>query len=123
MTRLPRAEDEVIMFIAVNGVPVRAEGTIQRITLRSGVALLRPTMEMLPRTISGEITVTLRSMQEADGPEGVETIDIYEGGERVDTIIVPERGRPKLELVEGGDDDEVSPGDGAPDAPHDPLDP
>lgn len=121
MPRLPRAEDEVIMFIAVDGTPLRAEGTIQRVTLRAGVDMLRGRLTPIGQgRVSGEITVTLRVLEEADGPESIETVHVYEGGERVQTIIVPER---RSAVTDGGDDDAVSPGDGAPDAPYDPLDP
>lgn len=118
--RLPRAEDEVIMFIAVDGTPLRAEGVIQRVTLRAGVDMLRGTLTPIGQgRVSGEVTVTLRVLEEADGPEAIETVDIYEGGERVQTIIVPER-RPAV--TDGGDRDAVSEGDGTADSPHDPLD-
>lgn len=121
MPRLPRAEDEVIMFIAVDGTPLRAEGTIQRVTLRAGVDMLRGRLTPIGHgRVSGEITVTLRVLEEADGPTGVDVVEINEFGGTVQTIIVPER-RPAV--TDGGDDDAVSPGDGAADAPHDPLGP
>jgi hypothetical protein len=119
--RLPRAEDEVILFIAVDGTPLRAEGVIQRVTLRAGVDFMRGRLTPIGQgRVSGEITVTLRTLEEADGPVGIETVDIYEGGERVQTIIVPER-RPVV--TEGGDGDAVSTGDGTADDAHDHLDP
>lgn len=105
--RLPRAEDPVILFIAVDGTPLRAEGVIQRVTLRAGVDLARGRLTPIgQRRVSGEITVTLHTLEEADGPEDVETIDIYAGGgERVRTIIVPER---RSAVTDGGEDGAVS---------------
>lgn len=121
MTRLPRAEDPVILFIAVDGVPLRAEGVVQRVTLRAGVDLARGRLTPIGQgRVSGEVTVTLHVLEEADGPTGVDVVEINEFGGTVQTIIVPERGPA---VTDGGDDDAVSPGDGAPDAPHDPLDP
>lgn len=119
--RLPRAEDPVILFIAVDGVPLRAEGVVQRVTLRAGVDLARGRLTPIGQgRVSGEVTVTLHVLEEADGPTGVDVVEINEFGGTVQTIIVPERGPA---VTDGGDDDAVSPGDGAPDAPHDPLDP
>jgi hypothetical protein len=118
--RLPRAEDEVILFIAVDGTPLRAEGVIQRVTLRAGVDMLRGTLTRIGEgRVSGEISVTLRVLEEADGPTGIDVVEINDFGGTVQTIIVPERGRV---TTDGGDDDAVSPGDGTPDDPHDPLD-
>lgn len=120
--RLPRAEDPVILFIAVDGTPLRAEGVVQRVTLRAGVDLARGRLTPIGQgRVSGEVTVTLHVLEEADGPANVDVVEINDmGGTVVTTIIVPERGPA---VTDGGDDDAVSPGDGAPDAPYDPLDP
>ena len=120
--RLPRAEDPVILFIAVDGTPLRAEGVVQRVTLRAGVDHPRgPHTPNGPGGVSGEVPVTRAVLEEADGPANVDVVEINDmGGTVVTTIIVPERGPA---VTDGGDDDAVSPGDGAPDAPYDPLDP
>jgi hypothetical protein len=91
--RLPRAEDEVVIFIDVDGELVRAEGVIQRVTLRQGVDMLRGQFIPLNHRMSGEITVSLRVMapgHELADPSQPETIEVVNmGGDVVQTIILP----------------------------------
>ena len=111
MPRLPRAEDPVVLFIAVDGEPLRAEGVIQRVTLRAGVDMLHGTLAPVNGSgrVSGEISVQLYALEEASMPHEVDDFDLRQVGE----VIV---------IREGGGDDAVSEGDGTADGAHDPLD-
>lgn len=85
--RLPRAEDKVVIFIDVDGQSVRAEGRIQRVTLRSGVDMLRGEFIPLRHTASGEINISLSKLaptHELLDPSAPASIELGEG-----VIILP----------------------------------
>lgn len=73
MKRLPRAEDHVVLFIAVDGEPLRAEGRISRITLENTIRLDRGTGGS-DRRVRGTVTIELESMREIE-PDTVEVRD------------------------------------------------
>lgn len=95
MRRLPRAEDEVVMFIAVDGQALRVEGVVQRVTLRTAAGIDMLTGQMFRDHVRtrGEITVTLRAMDAVE-PEAVDVLD--GNGDIVQTIIVNEEVRRAL---------------------------
>jgi hypothetical protein len=87
VTRLPRAEDRVALYIDIDGEMVEVEGVIQRITLRASAGINLLTRQMEKRTAAyGEVTVTIRGMNVVE-PSELETKPTP------DTIIVPERYR------------------------------
>lgn len=95
MRRLPRAEDEVVMFIAVDGQALRVEGVVQRVTLHTAAGIDMLTGQMFRDHVRtrGEITVTLRAMDAVE-PEAVDVLD--GNGDIVQTIIVNEEVRRAL---------------------------
>lgn len=98
--RLPRAEDKVVIFIDVDGDLVRAEGKIQRVTLRQSVDMLRGEFIPMRHDICGEITVALSVMapgHELPDPSTPETIDVVDAsGDIVQTVVLPPERRDEI---------------------------
>lgn len=88
MTRLPRAEDRVIVYIDVDGEMVETEGVIQRITLHAGHGINMLTGQLVGTArANGQITITLNSGMQVVEPDAVDVLD--GNGEVVQTIVLP----------------------------------
>lgn len=82
--RLPRAEDQVIVFISVDGVPLRAEGVISRVTLEARTHLIPGIYGTVDNSIRGAMTIELSQMRP------VESLEERDAAGEIVTLIVPE---------------------------------
>lgn len=74
--RMPRAEDKVVVFIAVDGVPLRAEGVLSRVTLEARTMLNRST-GWADNSVRGSLTIELSGMREVAEESDVERIQVH----------------------------------------------
>lgn len=94
--RLPRAEDEVLLYINVDGELLEVEGTVKRVHLQAAGGINMLTGQMFKDHVrtGGEITITLGSMRRV--PIDADEYTVLEGGAPIQTIVVREEDRDAL---------------------------